>query len=91
MSTYTGLDMKKIVLSVMAVVPSRGDRGVAVRSVSDGVLEPLTPAAGAAGDMTLATDVTARAYRYGIQPDSDASFHTAESACLVEATRVTVH
>jgi len=52
-----GLHMKKIVCSVLAVVPARDDGGVAARSCSDGVsAPPVMPASGMADGITLARD-----------------------------------
>jgi len=83
--------MKKIVLSVMAVVLSRGSGGVAARTIHDSVPEPVTPAAGAVDGKARATDGLAERPGCAIHPENVSAFRTAEPPCHVRAPQDTVH
>ena len=76
--------MKRIVLSVMAVVPSRTG-GVADRCHSNAAAEASMPATGLAGN------VLAAAAGCGTAPDRVNAFIRVEPACLLRAPDVAVH
>jgi hypothetical protein len=76
--------MKRIVVSVMAVVPSRTG-GAADRCLPDTAAEASVPTTG------LARNVLAAVAGRGTRPDRIDAFIRVEPACLLRAPDVTVH